>query len=275
MKRTIIWIVASFLIGIVVGVLIVDYLNSQIIHDGSARIRAFQYLIDSYNSSLGLCFEFNESRTYWLTHDNVLASLVLQQWNRTVADNITLTVQRLAQEYSLWTSPIGIPLDNKIDVLLGYDVKLPFNATQNIALNSSYHGVVLNTEVVTDDLMLDFADYADLACYASLAKWRENDIENATGYFKKTMSQWDGKGFKDKAYSNSRGYDTYKLALFYLVSKTLGIPFSFKEDLIETILSMQSSNGGFVTNYSSKGKPNPTSKTNTETTSIVLASEVI
>lgn len=274
MKKTVVWIVAAFLIGVILGVLIAYWRIPQQI-DKSARIQAFQYLIDSYNSSLGLCFEFNGSRVYWLTHDNVLASLVLQQWNRTVADNITLTVQRFAQEYSLLTSSIGIPLDNKIDVLLGYDVKLPFNSTRNITLNSSSHDAGLKTEVVTDNPMLDFADYADLACYASLAEWRRSDTKNAKGYFEKAMSQWDGKGFKDKGYNASLGYETYKLALFYLVSETLDKDFSFKDESVDTILSLQSSNGGFFTHYFNKGEPNPTSETNTETTSIIIASGVI
>lgn len=132
-----------------------------------AKESAYSYLVNSYNSTLGLCYEHPEARkVYWVTHDNVLAPYVLQSWNRDIADNITETVKRIAMEYNLTTSPIGIPSDTRAEILLGYNVDF-FNQTKNITINPSYYGSVLKTEIAKNEIFTDFKNYSDLLCYAS------------------------------------------------------------------------------------------------------------
>jgi hypothetical protein len=164
----------------------------------------------------------------------------------------------------------GLPLDGKMEALVGYDVHFFFNDTETTMLNSSYDGSVLLIESTKINSCLNFTNYVDMLCYASLVKWRRQDYPMANYYFNESLKTGGGKGFEDSAFNAAEGFETYKLGLFYLVSKTLGRDFEFKKDLTETIWSCQVGNGGFKTYYFNKGNPNPDSKANIETTSIVL-----
>jgi len=148
--------------------------------------------------------------------------------------------------------------------------------TENIILNSSYYGSVLKTERATNGILPDFYEYADLLCYASLVEWRKGNYSGANYYYEKVkaMWEWDGNGFKDKAYNNKDGYATYKLGLFYFLNKMLGKgSFEFEKQLIQRTWQCQDSNGGFKTNYYGNGTF-PICQTNTETTSIILLSGI-
>ncbi|MDH5788029.1 MAG: glycoside hydrolase family 99-like domain-containing protein [Candidatus Bathyarchaeota archaeon] len=240
-----------------------------------AKEFAYSYLVNSYNSTLGLCYEYPDSNVYWVTNDNVLASYALQQWNREIADNITETIERIANEYGLLTSQAGVPLNCRAEILLGYDVELLFNMTENITLNESYCGSVLKTDIATNDIVTSFEDYADLLCYASLVEGRNENYSGADYYYGKVEEMWDGKGFKDAIFYNTSYYATYKLGLFYLVNKMSNKgSFWFEKQLVERMWQCQDSNGGFKTDYYENGSFPIECKTNTETTSIILLSEI-
>ena len=128
-------IIIAFLIAILTGFAI-GYgcfpVKGQQVH---SKESAYSYLITSYNSTLGLCYENPEAKNvYWVTNDNVLASYALQQWNREIADNITETMKRIAKEYGLLISQTGIPLNCRAEILLGYNVDYFFNITELITL---------------------------------------------------------------------------------------------------------------------------------------------
>jgi hypothetical protein len=136
LKKT---VTAVFLIGILIG-LGVGYLFfvKRPIDEGTlgSRELAYSYLVNSYNSTIGLCYVTPQDKNvYWLTNDNVLASYVLQQWNREIADNITETIQRIAKQYGLLASQTGIPLNCRAEILLGYNVDYFFNMTELITLD--------------------------------------------------------------------------------------------------------------------------------------------
>lgn len=269
--------VVTLLIGILLGAIgCYAYLalkEKQVFNQLLGRENAYNYLVNSYNSTLGLCCEYPGSNRYWVTHDNVLASYALQNWNRTIAGNITETFKRIAKEYNLTTNSADIPLDTKAEVLLGYTMSFLSEFSNETELNSSYYGASLLSENATGVLAF-FSGYADLLCYKSLNEWRRQNYTGAHSYYKQVEAMWDENGFKDDAYNRSEGYETYKLGMFYLLSKTLSEDFRFKKDLVETIWSCQVNNGGFKTHYFSKGNPTPNSKTNTETTSIILLADV-
>lgn len=277
------FIIIVFLIGILIGCAIgygyftmrgqPKYWNNVQTH---SKESAYSYLVNSYNSTIGLCYENPENKNvYWVTNDNVLASYALQQWNREIADNITETIKGIARDYNLTTSSIGIPIDTRAEVLLGYNVN-KFNKTENITLNASYYGSILKTERATNEIFSAqvLENYTDLLCYASLVEWRKENYSGADYYYEKAKLMWDGNGFKDKAYSNKTGYATYKLGLFYFVNKmTRNGSFVFERQLIERVWRCQDSNGGFKTDYYGNGSF-PVCQTNTETTSIILLSGV-
>lgn len=268
-------LVIAVLIGILIGFTI-NYgyfpVKGQQVH---SKESAYSYLVNSYNSTLGLCYENPQNKSvYWVANDNVLASYALQQWNREIADNMTETIKRIANEYGLLTSQTGIPLNCRAEILLGYNVDRFFNMTELVTLNSSYYGSVLKTEKANNSILNDFEKYADLLCYASLVEWRKQNYSGADYYYGKVKAMWDGNGFKDEAYSNKTGYATYKLGLFYFLNKmTRNGSFVFEKQLIERVWQCQVSNGGFKTDYYGNGSF-PLCQTNTETTSIILLSGI-
>lgn len=236
---------------------------------------AYSYLVNSYNSTLGLCYENPKAKNvYWITNDNVLASYALQKWNREIADNITETIKRIATEYSLLTSQTGVPLNCRAEILLGYQVDVFFNMTELVTLNESYYGSILKTEKANNSIITDFENYADLLCYASLVEWRKQNYSGADYYYGKVKTMWDGQGFNDTAFNVTKYYATYKLGLFYFVNKmTRKGSFVFEKQLIERVWQCQDSNGGFKTDYYGNGSF-PVCQTNTETTAIILLSGI-
>jgi hypothetical protein len=255
------------------GACYIYFLRTQDVEVLNWRELAYRYLVNSYNSTLGLCYEYPGSHTYWISNDNVLASYALQQWNREIADNITETIKRIAEEYHLSTSQIGIPLNCRAEILLGYNVNYFFNITKPINL-TSYDDSFIKTDIATNETLEDFDEYSDLLCYASLVEWRRGNNSGANYYYEKVKAMWDESGFNDKAYNSTVGYATYKLGLFYFTNKMLGKgSFKFEKQLIQRTWQCQYSNGGFKTNYYGNGTF-PICQTNTETTSIILLSDI-
>lgn len=238
------------------------------------KVDAYNYLLSSYNSTLGLCFEHPGSSIYWVSHDNVLASHALQDWNRTIADNITQTIQRLVKDYDLPASPTGIPIDTRAEIILGYVAEFLINQTDLVPLNSSYYGSVLETEKANNNILPDFENYADLLCYASLTEWRKGNSSGAVHYWEEANATWDGNGFNDTVFQQKGYYATYKLGLFYLISRTLGKNIVFEKDLIDRFSRCQLVNGGFITDYYGNGSFPSGATTNTETTSIMLLADI-
>jgi len=115
-------VVALLLVGIIIGstgcyvYFLLRGKTKSYLNQTLGREKAYNYLANSYNSTLGLCYEYPGSNIYWVTNDNVLASYALQQWNREIADNITETMKRIAEKYNLETSITGIPLDNRAEI---------------------------------------------------------------------------------------------------------------------------------------------------------------
>lgn len=237
------------------------------------KVNAYKYLVSSYNSTMGLCFEFPESNVYWVSHDNLLASYALQNWNRTVADNITETMHRIVRDYRLAASSNGIPIDTRAEILLGYNIDLFFNQTESMILNSTYYGSILKTERANSSILPDFENYTDLLCYASLVEWRKENYSEANHYYEEAEATWDGNGFRDQVFDKTGYYATYKLGLFYLASNTLGKNFDFKKELVDRVGRCQLLSGGFITDYFGNGSFPVNGKTNIETTSIILLAD--
>ena len=107
-----------------------------------------------------------------------------------------------------------------------------------------------------------------------IAYLKEGDYNNSNRTYNLGNETWDGVGFKDTAYNAIIGYDTFKLALYILASKTLNRPY----DMVayNNLLSCQLTSGvggladagGFASYYYGKGVTN--NQTNTETTALAI-----
>ena len=78
---------------------------------------------------------------------------------------------------------------------------------------------------------------------------------------------WDGEGFKDAAARHSGIYATYKLALYLIAADRLKITAPHRDEVIVRLLAMQSTDGGWKTDYK-EGKP--VGLANVETTCLSL-----
>jgi hypothetical protein len=274
------FIVATFLLGILFGFAAGYYGCFLTTRPTDGGRRAYSYLENSYNSTLGLCYEHPGAKNvYWLSHDNVLASCVLQNHNREIANNISLTLGKLSVLYGLAKHPSGMLEDGRIDILMGQSNSVPPKMVSTFVLAEDYYGSQLKTEVSLDESFDDFENYTDLLVYASLVEWRKGNYSRSNDYFLEANRTWDGIGFRDKAFDESvrtRGqgsYETYKLGLFYLLAKTIGKEVSFEQELVQRVWKCQDENGGFRTHYYENGFPED-SYTNTETTSIILLANI-
>lgn len=277
-----VYIIITFLLGILVGSLI-GYYSFPLINRSSTiynKEAAYSYLLTSYNSTLGLCYEYpNDTSRYWLSHDNVLASFVLRDWNLEISNNISKTVGELAQLYGLERHPSGLLKDGRVDILFGYS----YDALKNISTSfeRSYLGSKVKTETVENQDAEGTLGYADLLCYASLMQRWEGKSNISYSYYVMFKAMWNGNGFEDDFFKAHHKYETYKLGLFYLLSKIIGQDFEFEEQLLKIVGKCQDANGGFRTHYYmniSDGTDEVTfpsdSYTNTETTSIILLANV-
>jgi hypothetical protein len=156
---------------------------------------------------------------------------------------------------------------------LGYNTDFLINQTETITLNSSFQGSVLKTERANNSILTDFENYSDLLCYASLVEWRKGNYSGAEHYYEEAKAMWDGNGFRDQVFNKTGYYATYKLGLFYLTSNTLGKNLDFKKELVNRVGQCQLLSGGFITDYFANGSYPVNSKTNTETTSIILLAD--
>jgi hypothetical protein len=77
---------------------------------------------------------------------------------------------------------------------------------------------------------------------------------------------YDGTGFADKTFNGS--YETYKLALALYSSSVINAPNPDADRMLETLLKLQDTGGGFFTHYTDAIIPQR--DTNTETTSFAL-----
>ena len=79
---------------------------------------------------------------------------------------------------------------------------------------------------------------------------------------------YDGTGFADKAFNGS--YETYKLALALYSGSVIKAPNPYADQMLETLLNLQDTSGGFFTHYTDAIIRTEDSDTNTETTSFAL-----
>ncbi len=207
--------------------------------DATQKARTF--LVDLLDSDLGLLPEYRGAKVYWLFHDNYLAAKVLAVSHPQTAQTIVAAMKRE-----------GIHKSGKIELLFGEAEKpLPFRQYQLLEVRRATNKVI-RTEVATERVLTGWEEYADLLLLACIA---ERSEPAARKYWEAALRLWDGKGFLDAAARHDQRYATYKLGLALLAARRLSPPAEPPQGLLDRLLSLQNTSGGWVTDYDAAGKP--------------------
>ena len=225
-----------------------------------AIARGEKFLVDLYDPELRLLPEFRGSKTFWLYHDNYLAAKLLAEPQPKLAAEIQRSLVRH-----------GATNSGKIEILFGEAAQpLPFRTyvLTNVAVVA---GKTIRTEIVTEQGLKGWEEYADLLLLAAFAQATNAPLE-ARAHFKRAAALWDGRGFHDRVLAKQnpeqKRYATYKLALYLLAADRLPQPAPHAAEVRQQLLALQNEAGGWITDYTPEGRP--VGQANVETTCLAL-----
>lgn len=235
--------------------------------EGQRIASAVNYLVANYNRTIGLIHESpdsdNFSDTYWLYSDNYLA---LQAFSMAQADNfsVPVTMSNVSRTMALYLQGQPNPLNQYLVLSTGL---WPFNNTRPYTFGTA-GGAVIKSTVNNQSGTESPLSYADIAFLQAIAYHQNGESQYALEVYHDGVAFWDGHGFNDSA--THATYATYKLALYILASKALGMTpdNSTTSRLLSLQLGTGLDSGGFATGYTSGGAP--AGGTNTETTSLCI-----
>jgi hypothetical protein len=217
--------------------------------------RGESFLINLFDASLQLLLEYKGSGTYWLFHDNYLAAHLLAQSRPELSRGIRSSLAKF-----------GVTNSGKIEIVFD-EAKEPLPFRTYVLTNvASVEGKSIRTELVTTNILAGWDNYADLLLLASLAQARTAPAD-ARRNFDKAGAMWNGEGFQDLASRHSGLFATYKLALYLIAADRLKISAPNEVELLAHLLAMQTSDGGWITDYK---EGNPVGVANVETTCFAL-----
>ena len=225
-----------------------------------AIARGEKFLVDLYDPELRLLPEFRGSKTFWLYHDNYLAAKLLAEPQPKLAAEIQRSLVRH-----------GATNSGKIEILFGEAAQpLPFRTyvLTNVAVVA---GKTIRTEIVTEQGLKGWEEYADLLLLAAFAQATNAPLA-ARAYFQRAAALWDGRGFHDRVLAKQnpeqKRYATYKLALYLLAADRLSQPAPHVAEVRQQLLALQNEAGGWITDYTPEGRP--VGQANVETTCLAL-----
>ncbi len=232
----------------------------------NATDKAVNYLVLNYNNSICLISETVNGSSFWLYSDNFLSATVLLCYEE---NNLTLTQtgNEISGKISYYLNECNIKPYSLYNVLGGGG----FVAYNNSVIFTLEDGIKIDLNNGTSQL--NPSEYGDIAFLTSLYYYKKGDLKRASDNFNAGALMCDGVGINDKAFreGGSAGiYQTYKLALFYLLGQVLG--YNVPNSVVNRILSLQTSSGGFLTGYYPNGIIPEGVVTNTETTALVVYS---
>ncbi len=219
------------------------------------------FLEARFNPNLGLLNEAPQAapNTYWLTNDNALAAFALAQLGQ---KERAVTIQSTLQRY-------GYPTNNLIEVVWGATVPYPPHVARPEMVDKVGAVEVWQEFHDRGGTFDDWAEYANLGFLGALNELNQGHKDTASSIFSATLAQFDGSGFRDKAFDPAAGrYETYKLALGLYTGVKVGALNPRGSQLRQALLSMQADSGGFYTHY--RSWKTSEGDTNTETTSLAL-----
>ena len=216
------------------------------------------YLTARYNPTLGLLNEAPVAapHTYWLTNDNALAAYAFAQLGQA---DLSATIKKSILLY-------GSDTNGLIEVIWGLPVTFPPHDATQVLLQTISGAEIWQEFHDRGEILIEWAGYADLRFYDALNEFRQGAQSAALSTYAGALELYDGAGFQDSAFSDA--YATYKLALALYVGAKIQAPNPNREQMLATLLSMQSPNGGFRTDYTDLQTPQ--GDTNTETSALAL-----
>lgn len=243
--------------------------------------KAAEYLISMYNPTIGLIANSEDegpnpygegvpcSQTYWVYSDNLFAGWALQPFNKSVADNITRTVEWYIETYGksmLFEAAIGEPIPTTIHA--HKDIKV-----LDVVMDGKRIQVLLDRHQHCDNpgVFNDADQYADLCFYLTINYWMMGDINASLYWFRTGEAMWNAstnKGFYDKAARADHRYQNYKLGLFLLAQRVTNFLSTISGDVEAAAWSYQKDNGGITTQSWLDGTPYGTA--NAEATAALL-----
>jgi len=136
-------------------------------------------------------------------------------------------------------------------------------------IDSSFNGERFTVKNDEKHLQVpDWEEYADLLLFGVIDRHRENSTYK--DLWNKACAMFDGKGMADKVF-NGTTYETYKLALLVIASRTINNQTMAANCALSIIWKMQDeSNGGVTTHYLPNLTPDPDSTQNIETTCLAI-----
>ena len=102
----------------------------------------------------------------------------------------------------------------------------------------------------------------------ALEQLRRHDYLAAWSLHQRLLGMWSGKGFRDKAYTATRLYEAYKLALYYSLAKALRESNHVTKWIRSHICRLARRDGGVATHYDDKLKRH--GDPNLETTALTI-----
>lgn len=242
------------LLAIVAGAFLLASNGRSALAPAAAAEKGRTFLANLLEPDLGLLPEYRGANVYWLFHDNYLAAKVLAATHPKIARTLKAAMERE-----------GIHKSGKIELIFGEAEKpLPFHQYQLKDVRRVGNKII-RTEVVTEWVLEGWQAYADLLLMASIA---EGSKPEARQHWEAAVRMWDGKGFLDAAARHDRRYATYKLGLALLAAARLSPPAQSPPGLLDRLLTLQDSSGGWITDYDATGKK--IGLANVETTCLVI-----
>ncbi len=95
----------------------------------------------------------------------------------------------------------------------------------------------------------DWTSYADLLVLGALERLRQHSYSAAWRLHQRLLGMWSGTGFRDKAYTATGLYESYKLALYYFLARALHEDNHVTDWIRANICKLVRRDGGVVTHY--------------------------
>ncbi len=160
---------------------------------------------------------------------------------------------------------LGNPPHGVIEIIDGNVMPWPPHGSKTDPITST---IKTESRPFTEGTMNDWTDYTDLTLWGALNSINQGDIREAMKRYQLAMAKYTRFGFADIVQTSDREgrFTTYKLPLAIMVGDLLNV--APNTEMVDLLLSMQNSDGGFVS--LSTPENGPIGDANVETTSLSM-----